>query len=644
MKTKPLGCLTPIGLGSTAVVVVLVGLLLVLTGGTIFSPGALNSRPGAIAGGVSSHAELGGNCAACHPAPWSAETLTDRCTACHPNVLAEIARPDTLHGILASGKTTLACKDCHTEHHGAAGSLTKTVLTDFPHERLGFSLAAHTTRLPRGQALLCADCHLTYTSASASASGGTQAFKVTICSDCHGTLDTPFMQNHTDSYGTACLGCHDGVETYGKAFNHQAVAFKLEGKHALAVVTGQPPAGATTPAVGAGQTPPDRNTPTACGQCHAGEKTLAEMKATPTTCIACHQKDDTHQGAFGTDCAKCHTAEGWDKATFDHSIAAFPLTGAHTTLACEKCHINKVFKGTPTTCFACHQKDDHHQGSLGQDCAACHVTSDWKQVSFDHGKSAFPLTGAHTTVTCEKCHVNGVFKGTPTICYACHQKDDHHQGAFGTDCGACHVTTAWNQVSIDHNQFAFKLVGAHIQVACEKCHVNGVFKDTPITCYACHQKDDRHQGSFGQDCSLCHTPVAWNQVTFDHSKSAFPLTGAHLKVTCAQCHANGVFKGTPTQCVNCHAEPAYHRGVLGTDCKTCHTTSAWQPASFNGAHAFPLRHGGANSCRQCHPSTLGAYDCFSCHQKANMVSRHAGEGINDISNCVRCHPTGGGGG
>ncbi|MCX6843581.1 MAG: hypothetical protein NTX53_15005, partial [candidate division WOR-3 bacterium] len=38
---------------------------------------------------------------------------------------------------------------------------------------------------------------------------------------------------------------------------------------------------------------------------------------------------------------------------------------------------------------------------------------------------------------------NNVYKGTPHTCVACHQKDDKHNGQFGTDCGACHKTETW---------------------------------------------------------------------------------------------------------------------------------------------------------------------------------------------------------
>ena len=166
-------------------------------------------------------------------------------------------------------------------------------------------------------------------------------------------------------------------------------------------------------------------------------------------------------------------------------------------------------------------------------------------------------------------------------------------------------------------------------MACESCHINQVFKGTPDACYACHAQDDAHQGQFGEACEACHTSEGWEQATFDHAKSAFPLTGAHVGTACTQCHTDNVFKGTPTACAACHAEPVYHRGLFVAQCADCHTTTRWAPAKFNGRHTFPVNHEGANTCRDCHPSSLSGYTCYTCHNRGEMLSeasrrRHRG--------------------
>jgi hypothetical protein len=111
------------------------------------------------------------------------------------------------------------------------------------------------------------------------------------------------------------------------------------------------------------------------------------------------------------DCSQCHTADGWSPAKFDHNLSIFKLEGQHTEAACESCHVNRQFKGTPMDCYSCHQQDDEHAGQYGTDCAACHNPSSWDNVDFDHNRSNFPLTGGHAGVACERCHASGQFAG-----------------------------------------------------------------------------------------------------------------------------------------------------------------------------------------------------------------------------------------
>ena len=171
-------------------------------------------------------------------------------------------------------------------------------------------------------------------------------------------------------------------------------------------------------------------------------------------------------------------------------------------------------KATAQDCFACHQKDDPHLGRMGQDCATCHSPADWKQSSFDHSKVAFSLTGKHSTVSCLDCHLDANLKGTPQDCFSCHGKQDPHQGQLGQDCASCHTTDDWQQVHFDHSTTNFPLLGRHFAVACQLCHKDSLFKNTPQDCYDCHKDQDPHQGQLGQTCADCHTPVDWNVVNY----------------------------------------------------------------------------------------------------------------------------------
>jgi hypothetical protein len=294
-------------------------------------------------------------------------------------------------------------------------------------------------------------------------------------------MDIAFTQSHVLAFGTDCLGCHDGVDTYGSDFSHSGFVFQLSGKHADVT----------------------------CTKCHLDARTIADLQSAPQDCYSCHQQADAHNGAFGTDCAACHNPASWEDATFDHNLSAFKLEGEHAEVKCESCHKNNVFKGTPTDCFSCHQQDDEHNGQFGTDCAACHTPNDWEGASFDHTRSNFPLTGAHTQVECDACHKNGQFKGLDTTCLSCHAEPVEHAGQFGTDCVACHSTNAWSPATFN-GKHTFPLDhGESGTVACATCHPSTY---TTYTCYGCHEHNEsniasehREEGisDFG-NCVECH--------------------------------------------------------------------------------------------------------------------------------------------
>ncbi len=223
-----------------------------------------------------------------------------------------------------------------------------------------------------------------------------------------------------------------------------------------------------------------------------------------------------------------------------------------------------------------------------------------------------------------QCHIDvrqlADFSSAPQDCYFCHRTDDPHESRFGADCSACHTVAGWTPATFDHNLAAFRLEGKHAGVACEDCHQSGAYRDTPNTCYACHQQDDEHDGQFGIDCAACHTPNDWEEVTFDHNLSRFPLDGAHINTACESCHTSGQFAGLSTQCVACHADPDFHIGAFNTNCAECHSTTSWIPANFNLSHPEPrvdeegtgVNHG-YTTCRTCHPATVRSYTCLECH-------------------------------
>lgn len=529
------------------------------------------------------------------------------------------------------GTLSVACEQCHSAE-------SWTVLLSplkFAHASTGFPL--------QGQhaVVRCTGCH-----ASLKFSGARN-----LCADCHDDV-------HRGELGKQCDRCHTSESwlVADMVQKHKNTRFALVGAHAAAD----------------------------CRSCHPNERNYAFTRVR-TDCFACHTRDyagtrnpDHRAAGFSTDCSQCHAVNSlrWG-GDFNHAETAFPLTGAHRALPCSRCHAGSDFHSAKTDCYGCHGQvfasaaNPKHTG-FSTACLSCHTTTAWQPASFDHNTTAFKLSGAHIAVPCANCHKNGVFAGTTSTCYPCHQQqftaaaNPKHTG-LSTDCKTCHTTTAWRPASFDHNLTAFKLTGAHAAVPCTQCHLNGVYTGTSAVCYTCHQQafttaaNPKHTG-FPTECATCHTTSAWRPASFDHNRTNFALTGAHVSTPCVSCHVGGVYTGTPSTCGSsgCHL-PRYnattnppHAGAgFGTDCQTCHTTTAWTPSTFNHTPWFPISAGSKHPpgrwtvCADCHtvPSNYKAFSCIDCHEHSNKTrvdQQHAGRANYTYTSagCYSCHPRG----
>jgi hypothetical protein len=450
MNKKRPGFLTAYGtIAAILTILIVVGFGLVAQG-LLFSPGPLNANAGPALGGVTSHAGLSNQCSSCHAPFWDPAGMAGRCVACHMDIPAQLDDPSKLHGNLQKNNPNMmACRNCHPDHLGPNAALTNLSKADVSHAAFGYALTAHQLKSD-GSSFACADCHtVSYVK-----------FDQGVCATCHGQIKADFMQAHIQAYGTGCLACHDGVDTYGHTFNHALVAFQLTGKHAQAT----------------------------CAQCHTGARTIADLKATSQDCNSCHAKDDAHQGQLGTNCASCHTTAGWLPAAFDHNLASFKLIGSHASVPCTSCHVNAVFKGTPTDCYSCHKKDDKHNEQFGTACDACHTPNGWLPATFDH--SVFPLTGGHAGLPCTRCHTTGVFTGLSTACAACHANPPFHAGLFtGTPCSACHNTSSWTPAKYTgpHPGGCDGNCIDHGGASCRDCHTVTLMT---ATCTKCHDSNN----------------------------------------------------------------------------------------------------------------------------------------------------------
>jgi hypothetical protein len=534
----------------------------------------------------------------------------------------------------------------------------------------------------------CTDCH--------SLGAGTRRFK---CLSCHTEIRRRLAEHRGlhpalvkeaggDQQCAKCHSEHNGSNFVPirwdvdlSDFDHLKTGYALEGAHARLK----------------------------CTRCHKPENIqpaaakgllVKNLKRTylglALACQSCHQ--DPHTGQLGADCQRCHNPANWkDVRKFNHALAKFQLTGAHSKVVCQKCH-PRIAEPKPhikftglqfQNCAPCH--NDPHRGAFAGACQSCHNDIAWKPAvrvasSFDHSRTKFPLDGKHAGVACAKCHRSSNFKEpvAHALCMDCHK--DQHNGQFLAradkgECGSCHRAEGWKPSTFDvarHTATKYPLEARHAAVACGKCHLPAalktVYRIKYDRCLDCHA--DVHKGQFaGQPylnrCEECHTVHGFRPARFSlarHERTRFPLRGAHAAIACAECHNNRSpnyppppvrYRVADLSCTGCHEDP--HRaqfkirmaslttGGRTAGCQACHTERSWHDlAGFDHATTlFPLvgAHRGV-PCEQCHRppnlavGTKGAVfhaapgQCSGCHEDI-----HGGQFSPAASpaDCGKCH-------
>ena len=557
---------------------------------------------------------------------------TTDCMSCHTLKFADATR---------------ACLDCHTDAH--AGNLGM------------YCQNCHTPQSwndPQNMLQIHAERGFPLSGAHA----------ISDCQSCH----TTELFNEFSGTANSCFTCH--MDDFNQTENpdHQSAAFSMqcESCHLPAAINWQQSVRYEHPpqfAINGAHRSLD------CAECHS-----EIFAGTPDMCFDCHSEafrsvemPDHAAMGFPTECAVCHSENGWQGAAFDHVQASgFELNGAHAIAQCVDCHADNQLAGLPRDCFGCHETEfqealepNHVANNFPMECQNCHVEVAWQPATFDHDLTDFPLSGAHATIQCADCHENGEFIALQTDCYACHQIDfenanepDHVANNFSVVCTDCHTDLAWEPATFDHNATDFPLTGAHVSVNCIDCHGEG-YAGTPTACYSCHQTDFENttdpnhvENNFSFECEVCHTTTAWEPATFDHNATDFPLTGAHVSVNCIDCHSAG-YTGTPTACFACHetdfqntTNPNHVAAGFPLECEVCHTTTEWQSATYDHDQTgYPLT--GAHNLLTCNDCHSGGYSgtptvCVGCHlddYQGTTDPDHAAAGF--PTECETCHNT-----
>jgi hypothetical protein len=208
------------------------------------------------------------------------------------------------------------------------------------------------------------------------------------------------------------------------------------------------------------------------------------------------------------ECKACHSAP-WERETMADRCLACHTDIASEMLSVAELHGAITQKNPSVACRDCHFE---HRG------VAASLTDMGENV-FPHETLGYSLTGHQRSAkneafVCSDCHGEDIATFASDSCQTCHNQIDivftqAHLLSFGTECLACHDGVDRYGNDFDHNSFAFQLIGEHAEASCTSCHLNARtivdLQSAPRDCFSCHQQDDPHAGSYGNDCAACHS-------------------------------------------------------------------------------------------------------------------------------------------
>lgn len=602
--------------------IILMMLLTIVTAYGQISPGDLSS----------SHEKLEGmsNCTLCHDI--GKKVSNQKCLDCHKEIQSLLNQDRGYHA--NSTVVRKDCFECHSDHHGRKFDMVRFDEKNLDHDLTGYELEG------KHDIIDCRDCHVSENISDPEIRRRKDTFLGLDqeCLSCHDDF-------HQQTLSSDCMACHtmDGFVPASK-FDHNESEYPLKGKH-IEVDCIECHKETTrngkefkqfsdlsfTDCSSCHTDPHKKQLQGTCTQCHV-ESSFTDfrgkgnfnhnttqfklkdahravdcfscherssdptavfqdnLKVEETDCIACHT--DTHEGKFGTDCAKCHNESSFlalnNMDFFDHTITDYPLEGKHVGVQCAECHIERFSTEIDfSECKNCHT--DYHNGEFVEnnsspDCVECHSLEfgfDYSLYTVEkHQTNEFPLEGAHVATPCFACHISEdderwTFANIGEACVDCHT--NIHESFISEkyypedSCLSCHTNEAWSLVSFDHDLTEWPLDGKHREVSCKECHfemsenksiISQNFINLGTDCASCHE--NIHEDAFAEngvtDCNRCHVTDSWFPKKFDHNKTSFRLEGAHSEISCSACHevdaGNGekeiLYKLNKLECVDCH--------------------------------------------------------------------------------------------
>ena len=152
-----------------------------------------------------------------------------------------------------------------------------------------------------------------------------------------------------------------------------------------------------------------------------------------------------------------------------------------------------------------------------------------------------------------------------------------------------------------HQSTRFPLTGSHAQIDCEGCHKPTAqgqlqFVGTKAECQNCHMdayksatNPDHQAGGLPAGLLGCHSTLTWGTKSFDHDKTALPADRRARATACGAVTATACTRArarTATRATRPTTTAPRRRGTGGglpdhLRRSTCHTTVAWNTATFD---------------------------------------------------------------